>query len=184
MIAITSGVKDMQADLNLVWSKLLPAMQSSPLPADDESGKRLERTLKGLALRPQEGSARPARVSGKKYLFPANPRKLEAITMETVGDDGSVALLMRLDGRDQRIVCGRGNWKKGRVAWGSLPEQPAAASGAWTADDTFTARLCFYETPFMITARLKFTGQELRLNSEANVGFGPTKDPELMGKSE
>ena len=31
VIAITSGVKDMQAVLNLVWDKLLPAMKPSPL---------------------------------------------------------------------------------------------------------------------------------------------------------
>src|SRR3954463_7671168 len=48
VIAITSGVRDMQAVLNLVWDKLLPALKSSTLPTDEESQKRLERTLKGL----------------------------------------------------------------------------------------------------------------------------------------
>ena len=42
VVAITSGVKDMQAVLNLVWDKLLPAMKPSPLAADDESHKKLE----------------------------------------------------------------------------------------------------------------------------------------------
>ena len=41
VIAITSGVKDMQAVLNLVWDKLLPAMKPSALPADDAAGKKL-----------------------------------------------------------------------------------------------------------------------------------------------
>ena len=155
VIAITSGVKDMQAVLNLVWDKLLPAMKSSPLAADDEARKKLEHTLKGLSLRPQEGSGSPAKVSGKKYVFPANERKLEAITLESDGKDGAVTLVTRFDGVEQRIACGRGAWQKGRVAWGSLPEQPAAASGAWTADDTFTAKLCFYETPFIVTVTLE-----------------------------
>jgi len=59
-----------------------------------------------------------------------------------------------------------------------------AASGAWTANDTFTAMLCFYETPYIVTIRLKFSGQELQCDSEANVGFGPTKEPQLVGKAE
>ncbi len=59
-----------------------------------------------------------------------------------------------------------------------------AASGAWTGDDTFTARLCFYETPFILTIRLKFSGRELQCNAEANVGFGPTKEPQLTGRLE
>jgi CubicO group peptidase (beta-lactamase class C family) len=184
VIAITGGVKDMQAVLNLVWDKLLPAMQAAPLPADDASRKKLERTLKGLSLRPAEGSGSPAKVSGKKYVFPANRRKLEAITLESNGKDGAVTLVARFDGVEQRLTCGRGTWHKGRVAWGTLPLQPAAASGAWTEDDTFMARLCFYETPFTITVSLKFSGEELRYTAEANVGFGPTKEPQLVGKAE
>ena len=65
-----------------------------------------------------------------------------------------------------------------------FPQQPAAASGAWTADDTFTAKFCFFETPFIVTVRLKFTGDELRCNSESNVGFGSTRESELVGKAE
>jgi len=184
VIAITSGVKDMQAVLNLVWDKLLPAMKSSSLAPDDEARKQLEHRLKGLSLRPQEGSGSPAKVSGKKYLFPANERKLEAITLESDGKDSPVTVVTRFNGVEQRIVCGRGAWQRGRAAWGPLPERPAAASGAWTEDDTFMAKLCFYETPFTITVSLKFSGQELRFNSQSNVGFGPTKQPQLVGKAE
>ena len=106
-------------------------------------------------------------------MFPANDRKFESVTLES-GKDGVVTLVARVGGVDRRIVCGRGTWRKGRAAWGRLPEQPAAASGVWTADDTFTAKVCFYETPFVVTVRLKFTGDEVRCESEANVGFGPT----------
>jgi hypothetical protein len=65
-----------------------------------------------------------------------------------------------------------------------LPEQPAAASGAWTADDTFTAKICFTETPFTFTVALTFSGKEVKCNSEANVGFGSTKDGPLVGKAD
>ena len=61
------------------------------------------------------------------------------------------------------------------MALGTLPEQPVAASGAWTADDTFTAKICFYETPFIVTVTLKFSGDQLLYHSESNVGFGSTK---------
>jgi hypothetical protein len=59
-----------------------------------------------------------------------------------------------------------------------------SASGAWTADDTFAAKLCFYETPFILTVNLKFSGNELQFSAESNVGFGPTKEPALVGKAE
>ncbi len=179
VIAITSGVKDMQSVLNLIWDKLLPAIRPSPLDPDDTAGKSLERKLKSLSLRPVEGSATPAKVLGRKYTFAPNERKLEAITLESDGNDGIVTLVHRFDGVERRIVCDRAGWRKERIAWAQFPEQPAAASGAWTEDDTFTAKLCFYETPFVVTIRLKFLGQKLTCNCEANVGFGPTRDPEL-----
>ena len=59
-----------------------------------------------------------------------------------------------------------------------------AAGGAWTADDTFTARLCFYETPFILTMKMKFAGKELHCDSELNVWFGTTKRPQLVGRAE
>src|SRR5438105_12026127 len=57
VIAITSGVKDMQAVLNLVWDKLLPALGPAPLAADEPAREKLQQKLKGLSLRPPEGSA-------------------------------------------------------------------------------------------------------------------------------
>ena len=45
-------------------------------------------------------------------------------------------------------------------------------------------KLCFYETPFMTKAILKFKGDTLTFDSESNVAFGPTKQPQLVGKAE
>ncbi len=181
VIAITSGVKDMQAVLNLVWDRLLPALKSSPLEPNEAAAMKLQETLKGLKVRTPQGSGSPATVSGKKYVFPSNDRKLEAIALETGDKDGTVTLVARMGGAEQRIVCGRGTWHKGRLAWGQLPQQPAAASAAWTEDDTLTVKLCFYETPFIQTLTLKLSGQQLNLNTEANVGFGRTKPLQLVG---
>ncbi len=184
VIAITSGVKNMQAVVNLVWDKLLPALKPAPLAADDASRKQLEQKLAGLSLHPQDGSASPARVSNKKFVFPSNDRKLEAITLNGDPKDDTITLVARFDGVDHPIPCGRGAWRKGRLAYGVFPEQPAAASGAWTADDTFTARICFYETPFIIKVNLKFSGDQLLFNSESNVSLRAAKPLQLVGNAE
>ena len=183
VIAITSGVKDMQAVLNLVWDKLLPALKPSPLAADDASLKKLQAKLAGLSLKPQEGSGSPAQVASKTYKFPANDRKFESIALESDGKGDT--LVVRIDGAEQRIACGSGTWKKGRIALGPMfPEQPVACSGAWTGDDTFKAKICFYETPFTVSLTLKFSGDRLLFDSQSNVGFGSTKGPQLVGKAE
>jgi hypothetical protein len=58
-----------------------------------------------------------------------------------------------------------------------------AASGAWTGDGTFTAKLCFYETPFTFTLKLKPSADELSCQAESNVGFGSNKPVQLTGKA-
>jgi hypothetical protein len=160
VVAITSGVRDMQSVLNLVWDKLLPALASTPLPPDEEAGKKLSEMLEQLTLRMPEGVASPAPVAGKEFVFPDNERKLESIMLDAVGPDGGVTLVIRVNGAEQRIACGR------------------------SADDTYTAKFCFVETPFTTTLRLKFSGDELRLSIESNVGIGPTPKVELTGKAE
>jgi CubicO group peptidase (beta-lactamase class C family) len=183
VIAITSGVKDMQAILNLVWDKLLPAMKSSALAPDDEAGQKLQQRLKGLTVHLPESISEHTELSGKNYVFPANNLKLETITLERDAVDGHETLITRVDGVEQRVVCGRSKWHEGQVAWGTMPQQPAATAGGWT-NETFTAKICFYETPFVVTVRLKFSGNELTFNSKSNVAFGQTKQPELVGTSQ
>lgn len=183
VIAITAGVRDMQAVLDLAWDKLLPAFEEGALPANEAAAKQLAARLAGLALRPQEGAGSPAKVDTKTFTFAANERGLESIALEPNGPDGAVTLVAKFAGAERRVVCGRGHWHLGRAAWGTFAEQPLAASGAWTDADTFAAKLCFYETPFIVSLTLDFQGDEVRLVSETNVGFGPARQQELVGSS-
>ena len=187
VVAITSGVGDMQAVLNLVWDHLLPAMKPSALAPDDDARQKLEHRLSSLSLRPQEGSSsneKVASMSGKRYRFPENPEKFQAVILEDDGKGDEAALVVTNGGIDRRIAVGRNAWRKGRLALGVLPEQPVAASGAWTGDDTFTAKICFVETPFIFTIQLRFAGKQVFLDSRSNVSFGPTKQPQVVGTAE
>lgn len=185
VVAITSGTRDMQGVMNLVWDKLLPAMQPKRLKADKESCKKLEQTLAGLTMKPQQGTGTPASVakwSGKTFTFPSNNQKLEAVALEFGNAGSPVTLVTRCNGIEQRTACGKDSWIKGRMTYAALPEQLVAASGTWTADDTYTAQLSFYETPFCLTVSLKFSNDQLFYDCEYNVNFGPTKQPQLVGK--
>jgi CubicO group peptidase (beta-lactamase class C family) len=51
VVAITANCKDMQAELNIVWDKLLPAFQKAPLAANAEEQGKLKQTLANLAVR-------------------------------------------------------------------------------------------------------------------------------------
>jgi hypothetical protein len=50
VVAITSNTRDMQAELNLVWDKLLPAFQENPLSADTAAEAKLKEKLANLKV--------------------------------------------------------------------------------------------------------------------------------------
>jgi CubicO group peptidase (beta-lactamase class C family) len=186
VVAITSGTRDLQGVLDLVWEHILGPMKAAPLALDGAGRARLGRKLAGLTLAPQPGrpsSALVASVSGRTYVFPANDEKIEAARVEFNGD--AATIIMTVGGRDGRVPCGTGAWRRG----GTLPgadglDQPLAASGAWTAEDTFTARLYLNETPFRVTAAFQFAKDRLVLDREYNVVLGdaPTRRPSLVGR--
>jgi CubicO group peptidase (beta-lactamase class C family) len=186
VVAITSGVKDMQAVLNLVWDKLLPAFASGPLPADPAAVGKLKAKLAGLGMRLPEGDAsspRLAEVAARTYVFPANDQKLEAIRLVPNQQGNGLTLVTHLNGVESRLAIGIGQWAKGRGAFGSYRDEPQGAAGAWTGD-TLTVKVCAYETPFYTTIKLRFDGDRLVRDAENHVGFGPTKQPQLVGRAE
>ena len=189
VVAITSGVGDLQGVLNLIWDKFLPALGASPLPEDPEAARKLRDKLQSLAIRKPKGPATSptlAEVGGKTYAFPSNDKKLESARIEAGPNPGELAIITRTDGQDRRIEVAGLDWKKGTIpappSAGITPAQGTrniAAVGAWTADDTYTARVVLVETPFVLTLTLRFTGDELFYDSQVNVR---AKDPQLVGR--
>ena len=146
VVAITSGVRDMQAVLNLVWDKLLPAMKAEPVAGRRRGPAQLEKKLAGLTVRVPAGAPTAAlakTVSRKWYDFPENDRGLQAVALDF--GSASPALLVRTAGGETRTPIGLGSWTRSRDGFAngldrflSVPAHPlVAASGAWTAPDTF-----------------------------------------------
>jgi CubicO group peptidase (beta-lactamase class C family) len=187
VIAITSGVKDMQAVLNLIWEKLLPAFQPKRLKADAAGQGALQRKLAGLQVRFPQGAAwspMASRVAGRKFVFPANAQKLEAVTMAQTPDLKGIMLALQVNGVENRYTSSFGDWKKGRGAFGTYADTPIAVSTAWASNDTCVVKVCLHETPYYATLKLRFDGDQLYYDSEMNVGFRGTKPTQLVGRAE
>jgi CubicO group peptidase (beta-lactamase class C family) len=193
VLAVTAGTGDMQAVLNLVWDRLLPALDPTPLPADSFAHIRLSERLEGLTLRAPHGmpsSPIGAHVSSRRYVLEPNDQGLRAISFEF--SVGEAVLRLETERGEQRLTCGRsGEWAKGVTGWpagGSRLEpsapRPVAASGAWTADDTYEALLCFYRTPFCLDITARFIGDRLTLDQRLNVSFGPAERPRVTGRAD
>lgn len=192
VIAITSGVRDMQKVMNLVWDRLLPAMKSGRLPENTSARKQLEKRVTQLAVKFPAGAASSAissRVSGKWFEFAENTRGVKAVSIDFSG--ASPTLVVQTANGEVRNPIGINSWAMSRGTFSngldrflSVPENPLiATSGAWTSENTFTVKIVLYETPFYSTVNFKFENDQLLIDSEHNVAFGPTKLLPLTGRA-
>ncbi len=190
VIAITGGTPDMQAVLDLVWTHLLPAIGPAPLPEDRLAHETLTRKLGRLILSPPArvaSSAFALKMTGRWYNFTGKRSPLWAVSF-AFGSDEDICTVRDARG-EHRVVCAHGGWAKGVTTWDLVhphptehgASQPVAASGAWTAEDTYEMRLYFYETPFCFAVISKFEADKVKLKLKVNVSFGPTEFPQLTG---
>lgn len=190
VVAITSGVRNMQQVMNLVWDKLLPAMKPGRLPENPAARRQLEARLAALKVKLPNGSTSSpisATVSGKWFEFSENDRGIKAVSL----DFNSPTLIVRTATGETRLTITGDAWSKGRGLFSngldrllSVPANPlTATSGAWTSPDTFTVKIVLYETPYYSTLNFKFDGDRLLIDAEHNVSFGPTRLPQLIGQA-
>jgi CubicO group peptidase (beta-lactamase class C family) len=183
VLAITSGVADMQSVLNIVWETLLPAMQSLALPANPTSVAKLTDRLSCLKLDPPAGmpsSPVAARVSGKTYALDANEMGIEAVAFDFTPN--VCTFTAHTKNGAHPITCGMSRWLEGETTLSQPEPQLVAASCVWTAEDTLQMTLRLYETPFYHTFTCRFTGEQVTVDISTNVSFGPTNMPRLNGK--
>ena len=190
VVAITSGTRDMQSVMNIVWNTLLPAMGEQALPEDAAARERLQATLSKLTVRVAAGrptSRLASKVSGRWYDVPENDRGIRAVMLDL--GTRAPALVVRTASGEQRTPFAFGAWTRSAAGWPngidrmlSVSPQPAlSASGGWTADSVLAVKIVAPETPFYSTMQLTFTGDRLLVDTEHNVSFGPPKLPQLVG---
>jgi hypothetical protein len=126
-------------------------------------------------------------LSGRTYTFEKNYETLRSLRFD-FGDDVCTITYQLLGGGKRRgihrLTCGYGTWQEGTAVLGAPTLQCVAASGVWTAEDTFTLTLCQYETPFIATIACRFEGDKLFYDYKVNVAFGPLEQPQLIGTAE
>jgi CubicO group peptidase (beta-lactamase class C family) len=187
VLAITAGIPTMQAVLNLVWEKLLPGFEEEPISTNREDQQALTQVLRKLAISPTQGAINSLiakMVNGKTYSFEPNYETLHSISIEFGRDFGTLTYRL-LGGGERRgthkLEFGYSCWREDQAVLASPSMRRVAASGTWTAEDTFSLTICQYETPFIGTLDFIFSERRVLHKFTVNVSFGPTEYPELVG---
>ena len=187
VLAVTSGAKDMGAIMRQAWEHLLPAMHEDPLPPQKKLNQALSKRLEELTLPLVEGAALGGAKPDheRRYRFAENDLGVQSIQLQLSGD---AALVVEDQAGEISIPLGSDGWRRSRVARvGPLSERipnaedvAVASHAAWTDGQTLHVRLWLYESPYRIDIVVRYDEDELQLELERNVGFGP-KSFQLKG---
>jgi CubicO group peptidase (beta-lactamase class C family) len=185
VLAITSGLSEMQPVLDAVWAHLLPAMAVTSLPVNQAAVTELTNKLADLKLSPRQAEDHQpsaALLAGKMYKFDENPEGIRAIGFDFQNNSFMVQTQENDKiGSKHQLSYGSGTWVESVTGLGWKEQKKVSSSGVWVSDDSFELTLCYNETPFITTLLCKFEGQQVTLQLKYNVGFGPLESTVITG---
>ena len=187
VIAITSGVKDMQARPEPGLGQAAAGHEVVAAARRRRGHDRSSRqTLKGLSLRPPEGSgsAGERRIGQEVRVSGQRPASWKRSRWRATDKDGPVTLVVAV--RRRRTADRLRPRRMAEGAGGLGSARPTAGGGQRRLD---RRRHVHGQDLLLRDAVHRHGPPEVRrrsgaLHAEANVGFGPTKQPELVGKAE
>ena len=203
VIAMTCAVTNEagQLMLDLVWKHLLQAMQSAPLPADDEAEKALRARLGNLCIPlPKSFTTQPPAGWAERVCnYRMRPNGSGCSAVGFAFSAGECVLTLEGEGDVCQIPIGLGRWVDSRIPfprslatqWGytawpgdsvAIGELIPVSSGCWwQTDGSLLLQLRFIDTPFYFTVGCGFYEDMLALRSDVNVFFQPTGAQILVG---
>jgi len=183
VLAITSGSDDMQEILNVVWEMLLPALKEAPLPPDETGLEQLNQKMKQLAISYVEGeesSPLASGLSGNTYTLEENNRSIKSITFNFEGSANEITFAT--EEGEQTVRVGYQQMEEGNLSSPFVVSDKVAVNGAWTAPDTYTINLIYFETPESAEYIFRFEDDTLFWDTERKASFGPGADKLVLVK--
>jgi CubicO group peptidase (beta-lactamase class C family) len=154
VIACTGQVIDMQSELDLIWTHLLPAFRDSrpAAAAEAELAERLAR-LSTLAV-----TAAGRGPEGAVELSPTHPEgpftdRIERVRVAPLAGGTRLALLVR--GNEYAFDVPHGQWCDGALPGLHSPFGEVSVSAAWVADGEYHAEIVSRRTPHRLQLRVR-----------------------------
>ena len=180
VIAINSGVQNMQQVLDIIWEKFLPSVKDNALAENPELHAKLQKKMKSLKLPLVKKHSVPARgIVNQTFKFEDNEKGFKSIAVEDRNDH----TYLRLENAHgtQYIYFTRHLWVRDEIileknltqaVGASNGLQKIACSGAWQSPKHLKVVMYMTETPFKLTFDLRFNGDKMTLDLNYNVMFG------------
>lgn len=161
VIILTSETPDMQAEIDLAWKYLLPAIQKDELPANEKMVAILKQRVSSLALPlPVNGLGSPLEkdISGKTFVLQPNDMQLQQVSFRFT--NGECSVLLKKGTAEYALGFGSGKWKLGETTMHGpylvshakanltgLPPFKLAGAYRWEDENTLELTLRYIESP-------------------------------------
>lgn len=188
VMAINSGINDMQIVLNLIYEHLLPAMSDQPLQAS-MSYERLISKCRSLHYSPIvfiSESSIEENINNRTYRLSKNRIGFKKMTFLF---ENSICTLIVESPRGKEIIkMAKGNWMEGTTTLNNdhLDRRRIVyryvGSYSWEEGNELVIELRYIETPFRYILKCRFEGDEVHMILSINVSFDPNSDILMSGK--
>lgn len=150
VIACTAQCSNMQAEIDLFWEHLLPAL-AAEATADPDGDQRIAQRLQHLSTATIDARAESPDNAVTFSLSGDAPEHLDELTAIRVEPSGRLVLI--IGGADHTFEIRPGAWTEGELPGiqGLLP--PVAITAGWTAADEFQADIVFLSAPHRLQLR-------------------------------
>jgi len=172
VIAINSETSDMQAELNMIWKYLLPAIDAS-------GDKPVAIPLYKAHRAPTGGkSALEKSLAGKKMIFDANDKRMESVRIMFNKD--KCTLTLQEGGQQYELVFGKNNWLNGETTRKGPYLIPArnnragmrfrvAGSYRWANAKTLELTLKYLEGTHTEVFRMEVDKDQVKMNIKESI---------------
>jgi hypothetical protein len=155
VIVCTAQVTEMQAEIDLIWEHLLPAL-SADAAADAATDRRLADRLSHLSTAVIQGMLTPPdrTVTFDRVGEPVSgTERLSAIRVESAG--GCTDLTVVVEGKEHSFGLQPGDWTEGELSGLHPALGRVAVTGGWTAAQEFEADVVATTSPHRLQLRAK-----------------------------
>lgn len=171
VIAITSETMDMQGELNLIYSILLPAFQKGALKADKAASTALSKKLASLTLpvKKEKVSVSPSTFAGKTFAFEANDLGFESMSFDA--KETAYTVGVKTTSGNYLFKFAPNSWENGETTLAGpyllmsatnnlkgLPPFKVAGEYTWLDTNTLELVVRYTESPHTRTMTCTFEG--------------------------
>ncbi len=170
VLAITSGLDNMQEPLDIIWKFLPAAFSDAPLPDNKPAQANLHDRCSRLQIAVPAGGIHTV-LRQSTYQLSVNDAGYDTVTVEVFADRTQLTFS---GGQGQAtLIIGHSTWITGSTTFTSFGglALDVATTGRWVSDNVLSGRMAYLGGPFTFDFTVGVTAKNFHIDGSPNVGF-------------